>query len=504
MSKNNKVSVAEANEAARKQKRNSIIITVCVILAAVAVLGLAVYNYVGDDIDGIILRNSIVAETDHWKVNGAMMAYMYNANVQSYASYLSILGVDTTVSLKEQLCPLSTDVDGTWYDYLMGTTKAQLTELLAFAEGAKANGITLTAAEEAELDAAVANIEAEAATYGYPNVKTYLLAMTGNNLKVSDVRDCLELNLYANKYYTEIIDSTECTSEARDAYYAEHADTFNFIDVYKYDVLSSDFEEYDEEGKLVYTVTEQSEMAKAYAEDLAKNKGVDAFAEVIRAEIDKVNEQRESETDEQFAERKEALFASARGEFTPVTELSEAVAEWADTAEIGDTFVEGVDGATKYTVYMLIKPAYRNEKISRDVRHILFHTDNYTNDAKAQEVLAEFVAAGATEEEFARLAKEYSDDTTAEDGGLIENVTEGQMVEEFESWLYDEERAVGDYGIVKSDYGWHIMFYPGEGDLTSWEVAANSALKNKAAEDYLAEKSASITYNESAIAKIKA
>ncbi|MBP3378768.1 MAG: peptidylprolyl isomerase [Clostridia bacterium] len=504
MSKNNKVSVAGANEAARKQKRNSIIITVCVILAAVAVLGLAVYNYIGDDISGIILRNSTVAETDHWEVNGAMMAYMYSANVQSYSYYFSLLSVDTTVSLKDQLCPLASDVNGTWYDYLMDTTKSQAKELITFAEGAKANGMTLTAEEEASLDAAVANIEAEAATYGYPNVKTYLLAMTGNNIKVSDVRDCLELNLYANKYYTQIIDSTECTAEARESYYAENPDAFNFIDIYKYDILSSDFEEYGEDGNLVYSVTEQSKMAKEHAEELAAITSTEEFYSTIKLEIAKVTEQRESETAEQYQERLDALHASARSEFTPVSGLSEAVAEWAKTAKEGDTFVDGVEGATKYTVYMLVKPAYRNEKPARDVRHILFSNETYSDDAKAQEVLAEFVAAGATEAEFERLAKEYSYDSSAEDGGLIENVTEGQMVEEFENWLFDETRKVGDYGMVETEYGWHLMFYPGEGDLTSWEVAANTAIKNKAADDYLVANGAAITFNEKAIAKIKA
>ncbi len=503
MSKNNKVSVAEANEAARKQKRNSIIITVCVILAAVVVLGLAVYNYIGDDIEGIILRNSIVAETEDFEVNGAMMAYMVNANIQSYSSYMSMLGVDFNVSLKEQPCPLMADVNATWFDYFMETTKSQAAEILVFAQGAKDAGISLTAEEQAELDTAVKNIEAEAATYGYPNVKTYLLAMTGNSLKISDIRDCIELNTLANKYYTQLIDSVEPTSEERETYYTENADSFNFVDVYKYNILSSDFEEYDEEGKLLYNAAEQSKMAKEYAEELAKIEDIDAFAAAIKAEIEKVNEQRESETKEQFIERKEALFESAYGEFTAVSGLSTAIAEWAKTAEVGDTYVDGVEGATTYTVYMMAKTPYRNEEPARDVRHILFMSDNYADDTKANEVLAEFIAAGATEAEFERLAKEYSDDTTAELGGLIENVTKGQTVEEFENWLFDEERQVGDHGIVKSDYGWHIMFYPGEGDLTTWEVAANNALKNKTADEYLVEKAAGITFNQSAIDRIK-
>jgi len=502
MSKNNKMSATQASEAARKQKKNGIIITVCVIVAAVLVLGLAVYNYIGDDISGMILRNTTVVETENFEVNGAMMSYMLSANVQSYSSYLSLLGVDSTVSLKEQLCPLMADADATWFDYFMETTKSQVAELLVYAEGAKAAGIELTADEQASLDNYIENIEAEAETYGYPNVKTYLYAMTGNSIKLSDVRDCFELNTLASKYYTQLIDSVEPTDEEREAYYAEFADSFNFVDVYKYNVLASDFEEYDENGVLTNNAAEQSALAKAYAETLAAIEGVDAFADAIRAEIDKVNEQRESETDEQFAERKEGLFESARSEYTPISDLGTELKEWAKSAQVGDTYVDGVEGATTYTVYMLVKTPFRNEKMSRDIRHIRFSNEVYADDAKAQEVLAEFVAAGATEAEFERLAKEYSYDTTADVGGLIENVVKGEMVESFETWMFAEDRQVGDYGMVESDYGWHLMYYPGEGEFTFWEVAANKAIAQKTADDFYAGKIDGVVFNQKGLDKI--
>lgn len=502
MSKNNKMSVAQANDAARKQKRNGVIITVCVIIAAVLILGLAVYNYIGDDISGIILRNSTVAKTADFEVNGAMMAYMVSANIQSYSSYMSLLGVDPNVSLKDQPCPLMADANASWFDYFVATTKSQAAELLVFAQGAKDAGIELSADEQAALDAAVANIEGEAATYGYPNVKVYLQAMTGNTLKVSDVRDCLELNTIASKYYTQVIDSVKPTDEEREAYYTENADSFNFVDVYKYDVLSSDYEEYDEDGKLVYDVAKQSEMAKAHAEELAAITSTEEFYATIKLEIAKVTEQRETETAEQYQERLDALHASAFSELTSVSGLGTEIKEWAKAAKVGDTYVDGVEGATKFTVYMLAKTPYRNEEKALDIRHILFSKDDYATDAKAKEILDQFVAAGATEAEFEKLAKEYSSDTSASAGGLIENVIKGQMTEAFENWMFDEARKVGDYGMVETDYGWHLMFFPGEGDLAVWEVTANSALAQKAASDYLAEKSASITFNQAAIDKI--
>ena len=35
------------------------------------------------------------------------------------------------------------------------------------------------------------------------------------------------------------------------------------------------------------------------------------------------------------------------------------------------------------------------------------------------------------------------------------------MVSEFDEWIFDKERKSGDTGIVKSDYGYHIMYYVG-------------------------------------------
>ena len=38
------------------------------------------------------------------------------------------------------------------------------------------------------------------------------------------------------------------------------------------------------------------------------------------------------------------------------------------------------------------------------------------------------------------------------------------MVTEFNDWCFADGRAVGDSGIVKTSYGYHIMFFSGEGE----------------------------------------
>ncbi len=35
------------------------------------------------------------------------------------------------------------------------------------------------------------------------------------------------------------------------------------------------------------------------------------------------------------------------------------------------------------------------------------------------------------------------------------------MVEEFDAWCFDESRQVGDVGIVKTDLGYHVMYFSG-------------------------------------------
>ena len=80
--------------------------------------------------------------------------------------------------------------------------------------------------------------------------------------------------------------------------------------------------------------------------------------------------------------------------------------------------------------------------------------------AEGQAMLDAWVAEGATEDGFAILAGQKSVDTgSATNGGLYENVYKGQMVPAFNDWIFDAERQGGDYGLVKTEFGYHLMYY---------------------------------------------
>lgn len=126
------------------------------------------------------------------------------------------------------------------------------------------------------------------------------------------------------------------------------------------------------------------------------------------------------------------------------------------------------------------------------VRHVLLVPEGATSDsstgyvtatdeqwaageADAQAMLDAWVAAGAKEEDFAALANEHSTDGGSNTtGGIYENVTSGQMVEAFDAWVFDETRKPGDYGIVKTEFGHHLMYYVSQAETDAWILNAAS------------------------------
>ena len=97
---------------------------------------------------------------------------------------------------------------------------------------------------------------------------------------------------------------------------------------------------------------------------------------------------------------------------------------------------------------------------------------------KAEQILTEFDAGEHTGEAFGELAKEYTDDSNGDEGGLYTNITPGQMVTEFNDWCFDESRKPGDTGIIETSYGVHVMYFDGYGDTYRHVMAENTLRTN--------------------------
>ena len=131
-------------------------------------------------------------------------------------------------------------------------------------------------------------------------------------------------------------------------------------------------------------------------------------------------------------------------------------------------------------------------------------------ETEAKAILDQWLAGDKSEESFAALATEKTDDGgSMATGGLYEQVYEGQMVPEFNDWCFDESRQHGDYGLVKhsgNNYsGYHVMFFVGS--QPQWISYAESDWMNeqskKLLENIVAEYPMEVAYENIALGVVK-
>ena len=153
--------------------------------------------------------------------------------------------------------------------------------------------------------------------------------------------------------------------------------------------------------------------------------------------------------------------------------------------------------AAEYEANGLTKDMY-----TVNVRHILVFPEGATSEtirtetfpqeawdagkAKAEALLQQWLDGEATEESFGLLANEHSDDQNGQvtNGGLYEEIAKGQMVANFENWCFDPTREPGHYGIVETEFGYHIMYFVNK-NAPLWPEYAENDMRTEAANTLL-------------------
>ena len=265
----------------------------------------------------------------------------------------------------------------------------------------------------------------------------------------------------------------------------------------------------DTESEEEVTVTLSREEAKAFADAMSAAETEDDFSAAAEEAERTVNP---SESDDDV----QTVIDGLLSENVSYYDSNDALV-WAfdESRAVGDTYVvdsneDNTSTTGTYTVYYIVKTADKDESRTVNVRHILFSTDNYdsakaAND-KAEEVLAEWESGDKTEESFADLAMKYNDDSGSRYvGGLYENIEEGEMVDAFDSWIFDESRQPGDAEIVTTDYGYHIIYFIGDGD-PKWMGDVKADLEDEKYDEDIAslEEAYTITYDDDVVNMIPA
>ena len=484
----------KAQKEAKKLKTYTTVFVVAIALILVAGLIIAGTNFYKNS--GIKEKNTVAAVIGDHEINSVEMAYYYsdlinttyNNWVSSYGDnvsvYVGFMGLDLSKPLSQQ----TYSDDTTWADYFVDVAMSTAQRDYLLSDLAKAEGFTLSEESQATLDQTFDNLPAYATIYGYTNVDNYLHAMYGPGSSLETYREYAERSALAADYYDAYEENLVIDDAAIRAYEADKFDEFSSFSYANYTISYSSFltgGTEDADGNVTYT-EEENEAARAAAKAAADAFPTCTTEEELNAAIAELsyNEGKDVacnvSTDVKYEytsnNARQWLADSSRkvGDFTIVPNESITT----DDSGVETTVISG------YTAYVFLG---RNDNMRplANVRHALFNFEGGTTDengnhtysdaekaaamAEAEAFLELYQAGAQTDEAFAELVTANTDDTaSAATGGLYEDITpeQGIYVESFTNWATDPERKAGDTGIIESTYGYHVMYYVGDDEMT--------------------------------------
>jgi len=469
---------AERREQRRKEeqknRRAMAIYTVVAVVVVVAAIAAMFWR------SGVLQRSLPALEVNGVKYTSVDLQYYYNS---IYAQYSQNYAFDTNTSVKKQV---HDEASGqTWYDYLVEEAVKQLTRNTALARKARDEGYTLSDDAQTSLDSTLAQLETAWISYNMTSRDAFIRANFGANMTYDRLVELINLEYLASDYAQAELEDIQHPDADYDAYYQEHTDA---LDTFTFSQLTfrCSIPITDEDGN---TIERTDEEKAAALEELKPEQK--ALAEEAQAKLEAG-----ADIDGLIEEYGDRLYGSSSGSRSTYSNLAYfSYGDWLiDSArKPGDiTLVEDGSDTTYYYYVVRFEGRGLDQEQTHTVRHLLVKAGagNGTTEPtqaeydeaekKAQALLDEWKAGEATEESFITLVSENSEDTgSASSGGLISNITStSSYVESFRNWAVDPARKVGDVELVKSEYGWHIMYYVSTNEPV-WRQSVASVLANQ-------------------------
>ena len=508
-----KKTASKSEKSMRIQKIVQKTISIALVVALVSLIGWNILGFTGTIqimTPVLTMGSESISARDFNYYYLLMYNYTSNQSQQYQQQYgQNVLGFDPAVSPDEQNYPQPNEAGETitWAKYLSNSAidrAQQFGALYQEAIAADKTKYSLTEDEQKKLTDQIEEIRKTAAKQSM-SINSYLREFYGKGINERFLKKQLEKETIVERFNTDKTEEFKAvwTDEKIQPIYEAAKDDYDVVS-YRYFSLTPE--------KLT---AKEGESAEALAErQKAENTATKTKAEGILAAItDEAAFLSEAKANTVVAEGQtfdEAADTAAfnKTKSTVESSIAEDAATWAfaDERKVGDKSVFQKETGECFVVW-LAKTQFPT--ITVDVRHILisFKEDPQSQEEatteeiaaaknKADEVYEKWLSGDKTEDSFAELAKTSSSDTgSAEKGGLYEDVTVGSMVAPFEDWSFDPAKKPGDTGIVKTEYGYHVM-YMVNNDADNYQYL-NDIRETKTAEDnenYIKELLASEKY----------
>lgn len=478
---------------AKKLKMYTIAFVTAMLLVVVIALGVLGVRAVNNS--GIIQKSTVAATIGDEKLNSVDFNYYYVDAINEYynnlysqfsdqaETYLTAIGLDTTKPLDQQVQDQETGK--TWSEYFLDTALENAKLDYTMYNLAVKDNFKLSEEQQSNLDHIEHNLQSYATLYGYSKPDQYLRAAYGSGSSLDSYTKYCERSAIADAYVVAHNENLTYTEDEISKYEADKGSNYNSFN-YHYAYLSyTDFREggkTGEDGKTTYT-DEENEAArvavKAAAEQMATATSLEQLKQF--AEEAKVNKDSEvvvnEEKDKLYSDMNATLANWLADDSRKAGDIG-AIANESTTTDADGNETTIVNG---YYVALFGSKIDNVEKMG-NVRHLLVEFEcaeegeheheEFTDEEKAtakaevEGYLKTWNEGEKTEEAFIALVKEHSDDTSAAEGGLFENIHKNsEYVPSFRDWAVDASRKPGDCEIIESEYGYHLMYYVGDSEM---------------------------------------
>ncbi|MDO5014854.1 MAG: peptidylprolyl isomerase [Clostridia bacterium] len=444
-----------------KQKKNR---TITAVAVGSLVVALAIILFLMSFF-GVFKRQATALElSDGTKISEAEYEYYYTAIQNSYiekakqydqyygpGSGAKYVGLDPN-QLPSQQPYTKTKLDAkiygdkpTWADFFESQAIQSCEQYTAVYKKAIAEGYKPDNEIKDKVDEFVEQIRAVAEKEDY-SLGAYLRIQNGKGMNESLLRDIMTGIQVSSKYLEEksLKMQDAIGAEAINAEFEKEPDAYLSVDL------------------RIYYIAKDDPKLTSQADEILSKITLDNFTETV---VEYAPEENKEIFKNEAASTQDDISKE-----TLVSAIDEDAADWAFAKDRKTGDKAKFENESAIFIIAIKKAPYKNDLIQPiDVRHILVKFDeNKAGDAneqkrvkeKAEKLLADFNKGKKTETAFAKIAKKESEDPgSAENGGLIVGIYKNSnYVQPFLDWCYASGRKVGDTGLVKSEYGYHVMY----------------------------------------------
>lgn len=472
--------VASKDIVIKKEKVTVILssIIAVIVIAIIAVLGVRYYTVPNSD--ERMNPGNIAVTIGNTDVSVGLYNYYYDSIVYEYTYYAAYgyYDLDTTKDFGAQFTKDEEGNELSWEAYFRKLALQRLTNYTMNYEKALEAGITLTDEQKEQIDSQLESIKEQASSEN-KSVNEYVNEKFGENCGLETLRKFLEQYFIAGNYYNRSTIENRPSEDEVNAYFDENSNKYQSCSIA---LIELEYDTTDDDTKAKSIENAKSYMSKITDVDSMKKIMPEASAslieqyvsagyfetqeEAVQTLLDSIESTETRTNFESYFDEDTAswLFDEA----TPVNSVNYFASEdYGIVYVILKTAQPVLDDAQVYSVrHILITPANSEDESTSSTE--TGYTDEQWANAlnKAEAIVDEYNKGEKTELAFAELAEEYSEDTESTSagssglyGGGYEGTNIGEMVSEFEGWAVDSSRKYGDVDIVKSEYGYHIMYF---------------------------------------------